>query len=174
MRSSPDCSSLGGLYLLRRRAARPRAARGSTASCAWRAPAILAAGVLALPGRAPARRGTELAWQPYEEARSRRRWRVGQRVVLDFYADWCLPCKELDEKTFSRPEVAARAGRLRPLQGGPHARATRRARRSAPRFEVVGVPTIAFFRDGREVADARLTGFEPAPEFLKRLASWRQ
>jgi thiol:disulfide interchange protein len=35
---------------------------------------------------------------------------------------------------------------------------------------VVGVPTIAFFRNGREVAEARLTGFEPAPEFLKRLA----
>jgi len=38
------------------------------------------------------------------------------------------------------------------------------------RFEVVGVPTIAFFLNGREVAEARLTGFEPAPEFLKRLS----
>jgi thiol:disulfide interchange protein DsbD len=38
------------------------------------------------------------------------------------------------------------------------------------RYGVVGVPTIAFFRHGREVTDARLTGFEPAPEFLKRLA----
>jgi thiol:disulfide interchange protein DsbD len=38
------------------------------------------------------------------------------------------------------------------------------------KFDVVGVPTVAFFRNGREVPDTRLTGFEPPREFLKRLA----
>jgi len=129
---------------------------------------VLVAGVLLYPTRAHTA-GTGLAWQPYQESAVTQALASGQPVVLDFYADWCLPCKELDEKTFSRPEVAARLSgfarfKVDLTRNDPTSDALR------IKFEVVGVPTIAFFRNGREVTDARLTGFEPAPEFLKRLA----
>jgi thioredoxin:protein disulfide reductase len=129
---------------------------------------VLVAGVLLYPTRARTA-GTELAWQPYQESAVTQALASGQPVVLDFYADWCLPCKELDEKTFSRPEVAARLSgfarfKVDLTRNDPTSDALR------TKFEVVGVPTIAFFRNGREVIDARLTGFEPAREFLQRLS----
>ncbi len=129
--------------------------------------AVLVAGVLLFPSGA--RSSAELAWQPYDEAAVTRALVSRQPVVLDFYATWCLPCKELDEKTFSRPEVAARLASYARFKvdlttSDPATDALRR------KFDVVGVPTVAFFRDGREVSDARLTGFEPPSDFLKRVA----
>ena len=156
---------LGGLYLLL--VARPgneqpwvdRFMRLASAG-------VLVAGVLLYPAGARTA-GTELAWQPYEDGAVAQALASGP-VVLDFYADWCLPCKELDAKTFSRPDVVARlAGFARFKVDLTRSDPTSEALRT--RYEVVGVPTIAFFRDGREVPDTRLTGFEPAPEFLKRL-----
>ncbi len=157
---------LGGLYLLL--VARPgneqpwvdRFMRLASAG-------VLVAGVLLLPVRGQT--AARLTWEPYEESALTQALASGRPVVLDFWATWCLPCKELDEKTFSAPEVATRlAGFARFKVDLTRNDPTSDALRS--RFEVVGVPTVAFFRNGREVTEARLTGFEPAREFLQRLS----
>jgi thiol:disulfide interchange protein DsbD len=158
---------LGGLYLLvvaRPGNEQPWVDRFMRLASA----AVLVAGVLLCPARGR-NASAELDWQPYTEEAVTQALASGQPVVLDFYADWCLPCKELDEKTFSRPEVAARLGgfarfKVDLTKSNTESEALR------TRFGVAGVPTVAFFRNGREVTDERLTGFEPAPEFLKRLA----
>jgi thiol:disulfide interchange protein DsbD len=156
---------LGGLYLLL--VARPghgqdwidRFMRLASAG-------VLVAGVLLFP--AGGRSTAELTWRPYQHAAVATALASGQPVVLDFYATWCLPCKELDEKTFSRPEVAARlAGFARfKVDLTTDDQATNDLRKT---FGVAGVPTVVFFRNGREVPDTRLTGFEPPAQFLKRL-----
>jgi thiol:disulfide interchange protein DsbD len=127
---------------------------------------VLVAGVLLFP--AGGRSTAELTWRPYQHAAVATALASGQPVVLDFYATWCLPCKELDEKTFSRPEVAARlAGFARfKVDLTTNDQATNDLRKT---FGVAGVPTVVFFRNGREVPDTRLTGFEPPAQFLKRL-----
>lgn len=129
--------------------------------------AILAAGLLALPGSS--RQGVqELAWQTYDEPTVKAAIDSGQGVVLDFFATWCVPCKELDEKTFSDPRVAAElASYARFKIDLSRSDGVTEAIRS--RFQVQGVPTIAFFRAGAEVTGARLTGFEPPDAFLRRL-----
>ena len=157
----------GGIYLLA--VARPGHEQASIDRFMRLASAgVLIAGVLLLPSRARTA-AIEVAWQPYEEGAVRTAMAGPRPVALDFSAAWCLPCKELDQKTFSRPEVAARlAGfalfKVDLTTSDPATDALR------TRFEVAGVPTIVFFRGGREVEATRLTGFEAPTDFLKRLA----
>jgi thiol:disulfide interchange protein DsbD len=157
---------LGGLYLLlvaRPGNEQPLVDRFMRLASA----AVLVAGVLLFPARGQT--AARLTWEPYEESAVAQALASGRPVVLDFWATWCLPCKELDEKTFTAPEVVTRlAGFARFKVDLTRNDQTNDALRS--RFEVVGVPTVAFFRNGREVPEARLTGFEPAREFLQRLA----
>ncbi len=157
---------LGGLYLLliaRPGAEQPWVDRFMRLASA----AVLVAGVVLLPSSA--RTASELSWQPYSEEAVTRALAGHQPVVLDFYATWCLPCKELDEKTFSRREVAERLATYArfKIDLTTSDAATDALRR---KYDVAGVPTVAFFREGREVSAARLTGFEPPSDFLKRLS----
>jgi thioredoxin:protein disulfide reductase len=129
--------------------------------------AVLVAGIVLFPARTP-RGAAEISWQPYDEAAVERAMAAGRPVVLDFFATWCVPCKELDEKTFSDPAVEAQLSGFARFKvdltaGDP---ATDRLRR---RYDVAGVPTVAFFRGAREVQGTRLTGFEPPAAFLARL-----
>ncbi len=157
---------LGGLYLLvvnRPAHDHPVVDRFMrVASCA-----LLVAAVLLWP-RPASTSHSQLEWQPYEAARVDAAIAGGGPVVLDFFADWCLPCKELDQRTFSDPTVTAKlAGFSRFKVDLTTTDAASEAVRS--RFRVAGVPTVAFFVGGEEVAEARLTGFEPPPRFLARL-----
>lgn len=156
---------LGGLYLLvvaRPGHAQPWVDRVMRLASA----AILAVGLLEFP--TGAHRGAELSWQPYDENAVNAAIASGQPVILDFYADWCAPCKELDERTFSDARVArvlASFARFKvDLTRGDDATAVLQSR-----YRISGVPTIAFFARGEEVGGLRLTGFEPPEPFLRRL-----
>jgi len=131
--------------------------------------AVLLAGVMLIPGQGHAE-GTGVTWRAYDEASVQQAISTGKPVVLDFYATWCVPCKELDERTFARPEVAAALARFERFKvdltsSDPQSDALRQ------HYDVAGVPTIVFYHGGREVGTARLTGFEPGPAFLQRLAT---
>jgi thiol:disulfide interchange protein DsbD len=90
-------------------------------------------------------------------------------VVIDFYADWCLPCKELDEKTFTDTRVIKELDRFVRVKADLTAAEDAATKALTKQYAIVGVPTQVFIdANGQEVAGARLVGFEPPDAFLKR------
>jgi len=86
-------------------------------------------------------------------------------VLLDFYADWCVACKEMERDTFSNPAVAARMARMRLLRADITANNDSH-KALLKRFGVYGPPSIVFFgADGQLREGLRVTGFMPASEF---------
>ncbi len=95
----------------------------------------------------------------------------GQPVMLDFYADWCVSCKEFENFTFSDPEVRKRLSKVRLLQADvTDNNADQKA--LLKRFSLFGPPAILFF-DG--ASGARVThkviGYQPPKDFLASLAA---
>ncbi len=87
-------------------------------------------------------------------------------VMLDFWADWCVSCKEMDRFTFTDPRVRARLQHLTLLRAD--VTADNPAQQALlKRFELFGPPGIIFFRDGREIG--RVVGEENAQAFLRSL-----
>ena len=88
-------------------------------------------------------------------------------VLLDFYADWCVSCKEMEKYVFTRPDVHAALSDYVLLQADVTANdATDQA--LMQRFGIIGPPMSLFFKDGQERRGLRLTGFEDAAAFVQR------
>jgi thiol:disulfide interchange protein DsbD len=94
---------------------------------------------------------------------------AGKRTMLDFSADWCVSCKEMESRTFSQPAVRAALAGYRLLQADVTANdAADQA--LLRRFGIYGPPTTVFFAaDGVERADYRLVGFVAAEAFRAHL-----
>ncbi|MCB1892887.1 MAG: thioredoxin fold domain-containing protein, partial [Rhodocyclaceae bacterium] len=90
-------------------------------------------------------------------------------VMLDFYADWCVSCKEMEKYTFSDARVAAKMRQMILLQVDVTAN-TDEDKALLKRFSLFGPPGIIFFdRQGRERQGLRVVGYQPADDFLKAL-----
>ena len=96
---------------------------------------------------------------------------AGERrpVMLDFYADWCVSCKEMERFTFTDERVKARFGQMLLLQIDVTAN-NADDRAMLKRFNLFGPPGIMFFdADGRELASRRVIGYQDADRFISAL-----
>jgi thiol:disulfide interchange protein DsbD len=94
----------------------------------------------------------------------------GRAVMLDFYADWCASCKEMERYTFSNPQVHAALSQLTLLRADVTANSAD-DQALLRRFGIFGPPTIAFYgNDGHERSNFRVVGYMKAPEFAQVLA----
>ena len=86
-------------------------------------------------------------------------------VMLDFYADWCVSCKEMERFTFSDPQVAERMGRMLLLKADVTANNDEH-KALLKRFGLFGPPGIIFFdAAGAERKGLRVVGFMKAEPF---------
>jgi thiol:disulfide interchange protein DsbD len=91
---------------------------------------------------------------------------AGKPVMLDFYADWCTSCKEMERNTFSDPQVKAALKGFRLLQVDVTANSKDDAE-LLKHFGLVGPPGILFFdRQGKEREGLRVIGYQAPEQFL--------
>jgi len=93
----------------------------------------------------------------------------GQAIMLDFYADWCISCKEMERFTFADAAVQSKLKPVLLLQADVTAN-SEADQALLKRFGLYGPPAILFFdASGKELGDFRVTGYQDAEQFLKSL-----
>jgi len=111
---------------------------------------------------------------PFERVKTRaeldaRLASAGKTVMLDFYADWCVTCKEMERFTFSDAQVQAKFAGMLLLQADVTDN-TAEDKALLKRFRLFGPPGIIFFdKSGLEIEGLRVVGYQNADQFVKTL-----
>ena len=124
-----------------------------------------------LRGQALAAEEKKLAFEPVRSLAEldARLAAVDRPIMLDFYADWCVSCKEMERYTFADPAVRAKLAGFTLLKADVTAN-TADDKALLARFGLYGPPGIIFFAPGgKEIAGLRVVGFQEAGDFLKQL-----
>ena len=116
--------------------------------------------------------GHLIHWEPYSEDAFQKAGANNTPVLVDFSAKWCVPCLELDERTFSNPEVAERASQFAAFRVDLTTGGDKNAKVLMELSNVVGVPTVLFFDgNGRELEELRTVGFVGPDSMIKLMDS---
>lgn len=111
-----------------------------------------------------------MIWEEYSDERFQEAVLNGQPIIMDFYADWCIPCLELERITFTDPAVITSTDNMVKLKVDLTHFDSPQSEQLRKEYSVAGVPSIVFINEsGREVREARVVGFMNASEFLKRI-----
>jgi len=129
------------------------------------------AGIVASSGETT--RGNELAFRTIKSVADLDREvaaaaQAGKPVMLDFYADWCVSCKEMEKFTFARADVQQALSHFVLLKADVTANDDV-DQALLKRFALFGPPATIFFANGAERRPLRLIGFEKSDEFIARV-----
>jgi len=101
-----------------------------------------------------------IRWSAYSEENLAQAAGQSKPVLIDFYADWCIPCKELDKLTFPQPEVVEMSRKFVMLKVDLTSSRDPESERLKKKYQIKGVPTLVLLKaDGSEAADLRIVGF---------------
>ncbi len=116
-----------------------------------------------LPG---SQKSSEVVWKPYTGGAVELAGMQHKPVVLDFYADWCISCHELERDVFSKPAVAAKLGQLTTLRVDATDMDDPGVQEVLTQYGVIGLPTVVFLdKQGKEIKKARVIGVTAARKF---------
>jgi thiol:disulfide interchange protein DsbD len=111
----------------------------------------------------------KIAWMPYDQAILAKAAEEKKPLIIDFYADWCAPCRIMDKEVFSDHDVVKLMRNLITVQVDltnvkpSHDRLLRQ-------YQIRGIPTTVFInRQGTEETKLRIVGLVTKSEFIKRL-----
>ena len=161
----PAALVLGGLYLgfLEHSASKRRGFR----RLKWIAGALAIGAGVALVATTPSR---GVVFRPFAASEVEEALARGTPVMLEFSADWCVPCHELERSTFSDRRVIAAAGLFAAFKLDLTRYHTPESEQWRKQYGIAGVPTVVFLAPGGiEVPGARVEGFLPPERFLERM-----
>ena len=114
--------------------------------------------------------GDSIPWQTYDPAVLYRARQEGKPVLLEFYADWCIPCLELEEHTFSNEGVINSTWSFVRVRVDMSDYESPESARLRKKFGVTGVPEMLFIdARGNEIRDERIIGFLGPEDFLRHV-----
>jgi thioredoxin:protein disulfide reductase len=116
--------------------------------------------------------GPGVTWQEYSEDLLNEADRLDKPVIIDFYATWCTPCRELEDITFHHPEVVTRAkADFIMVKVDVTTAGNPLHEQLLKQYLIKGVPTVVFLdHNGAERLDLRLVDYLPPEQFLERMA----
>lgn len=111
----------------------------------------------------------KLNWQPYSEELLQKAVQDKKPVIIDFWAEWCAACHELEQFTFTDKEVRALSANFVLLKFDA-TKDSDQMRYLKSKYNIQGLPTVIFYNSqGTWLSGITLTNFESAPKFLKRM-----
>ena len=107
-------------------------------------------------------------WKHYNEQALQSSLNDNKSVIIDFYADWCIPCKELEASTFSNPKVINESQKFNAFKADMTKSLSPQVEALRNKFKILGVPTVLIINSKGQEAK-RITGYVDAKEFYKIL-----
>ena len=118
----------------------------------------------------PEHTGASIAWEhPTSQMELDALLASDAPIMIDVYADWCIPCKEMDKFTFPDAEIVNLSKKFTAIKIDMTKDSGDFEKYFQQEYSIKGVPSYLFMNGGKELTSLRSTGYENADEFLKRM-----
>ena len=117
--------------------------------------------------------GKNKVWQPFTQQKLEEAVSQHKPVIIDFFAEWCLGCHELDQNVFSKPEVQAKLAQVTALRVDATNMDDPLIQKLIDQYSIIGLPTVLFLdKDGKEIKPIRMEGAGSIQEFNTSMQTW--